>query len=610
MRDEEPYPTDTVRGNRAAVARTLLALGLRLEIQAREPRSRDCVPLAQGERLPHLGAGDRVEFRLPEGSASKFRSGVRVRLELDGLPPVPARVRSVKEDRIQLVAQTWLGSPIPGGQLVEDTRWILRSLRWRLLSCLRGRNDELALALLGTEGVPAKQPLVVETGVPGLNAEQQDVVDQALRPGVCLVHGPPGTGKTRTLGAAVEVAVREGRTVLCTAPSNIAADRLLDAIAERLQGDPRFANGLLLRLGQIRLEGVRARWGRAVDPWCLAMERLGEFDDPAALRDEVDRLIRSCAVLVTTVARSHLVDLRRRYDLVILDEAVMTALPGIYHVATLAAQGGSVVVAGDPHQLPAVARSRHPLVRQLFTEDPFRLVGSGGVGKPDGSARVLRLSTQYRMDAPIASMVNVLFYGEGRLRTHPCVGQRDPLNGPVGGAALLLLDSSAMPGGDRKVRRYGNRAHADLIAQAVEWITESTGAHSSSIAVLTRYRDQVETIRSAVKPRPGLTVDTVHGLQGGEVDTVILDFTASPEHDFLGDYLADADSDAVGARLLTVALTRARRRIVLVADVPFLMGDAGTPPDAVSRRVLEYVQSRGRCIGPEDMVVERREVSP
>ena len=46
-----------------------------------------------------------------------------------------------------------------------------------------------------------------------------------------LIHGPPGTGKTRTLVEIIRQEVRNGKRVLFSAASNTAVDNM----AERLQ---------------------------------------------------------------------------------------------------------------------------------------------------------------------------------------------------------------------------------------------------------------------------------------------------------------------------------------------------------------------------------------
>jgi len=61
-----------------------------------------------------------------------------------------------------------------------------------------------------------------------LNNHQRTAVERALGADtVFCIHGPPGTGKTRTLTALIELAVARGDRVLACAHSNPAIDNLL-----------------------------------------------------------------------------------------------------------------------------------------------------------------------------------------------------------------------------------------------------------------------------------------------------------------------------------------------------------------------------------------------
>ncbi|HVO29453.1 MAG TPA: AAA domain-containing protein, partial [bacterium] len=67
-----------------------------------------------------------------------------------------------------------------------------------------------------------------------LNEPQREAAARALAAkDVALIHGPPGTGKTRTLVEVIRQAVARGERVLATAASNTAVDnvaiRLIDA---------------------------------------------------------------------------------------------------------------------------------------------------------------------------------------------------------------------------------------------------------------------------------------------------------------------------------------------------------------------------------------------
>lgn len=579
-----------VPGNPASVARTLLAYALKLEIEAQEPRERDAVGVTAGRRIPSDQWGDRIRFRLGRRPGRRIKPGVRVRLELEGLPPRPARILQWDGREVLLSTELPFGTPIPDGRLIEDSRWIMQSLRWKLLSSLRGRHDQLGLALLGMD-MPQHRSTPQHVQVPrDLNGEQQEAVRRGLDPGLCLIQGPPGTGKSRTIGAMVDAAVRSGRSVLCVAPSNVATDLVLDSVCTRFEvGRPRLEEGRVIRLGGVASESLRERWQSVVDPWIIAGRRVSEPADMASVREEVRRVVSSAAVLVTTVARTHLVDLHRRFDLVVVDEAVMTSLPSLYHVGTMVVAGGGLVLIGDPFQLPVVARSSHPFVHTLHARDPFRILASDRGVRADHGSRIVRLRTQYRMDSQIAGLANAMVYGD--LATHPTVSQRLPLANPWREKHLVLVDSSGLPGVRGRAGRYDNAVHAELIARMLRCPDVLGHRQGGDIAVLCRYRDQVEAIRAKAPHRPDLLVDTVHAMQGAEAHTVILDLSACQEHSFPGDYLQDAGPDEVGARLMTVALTRARRRLVVVADLPFLLAHPDIPPQALSRRLLEYLQA-------------------
>jgi hypothetical protein len=65
-----------------------------------------------------------------------------------------------------------------------------------------------------------------------LNPSQQNAVSAILHHrDVAVVHGPPGTGKTTTLVAAIKALAQTEQTVLVTAPSNTAADLLTERLA-------------------------------------------------------------------------------------------------------------------------------------------------------------------------------------------------------------------------------------------------------------------------------------------------------------------------------------------------------------------------------------------
>ncbi|HVS69497.1 MAG TPA: AAA family ATPase [Mycobacteriales bacterium] len=69
------------------------------------------------------------------------------------------------------------------------------------------------------------------TGDDELDAAQRDAVVAVALHGVTVLHGGPGTGKSRTVAAVVEMAARHGKTVALAAPTGRAAKRL-EALTE------------------------------------------------------------------------------------------------------------------------------------------------------------------------------------------------------------------------------------------------------------------------------------------------------------------------------------------------------------------------------------------
>ncbi|MFB6271117.1 MAG: C-terminal helicase domain-containing protein, partial [Halobacterium sp.] len=93
------------------------------------------------------------------------------------------------------------------------------------------------------------------------------------------------------------------------------------------------------------------------------------------------------------------------------------------------------------------------------------------------------------------------------------------------------------------------------------------GVDPGDVGVIAAYSAQVERVRSrlaasGVEGAHRATVDTVDSFQGGERDAVVVSFVRSNDDGSSG-FLEFPEE---GPRRLNVALTRARKRLVLVGD--------------------------------------------
>ena len=161
------------------------------------------------------------------------------------------------------------------------------------------------------------------------------------------------------------------------------------------------------------------------------------------------------------------------------------------------------------------------------------------------TANVTLLEMQYRMHPEIMNVSNRLFY-EGRLRAGITAQDRTPPDRPDGAPVVFIPVESERDG-------RSNLEEARAVVDVVRSFTRIHGIHAESIGVVSPFRAQVVLLRQMLAGT-GVTVDTVERFQGGERDIMILSFVRSRGTGFVFD-----------DRRLNVAITRARRKLVLVA---------------------------------------------
>ena len=362
------------------------------------------------------------------------------------------------------------------------------------------------------------------------NPAQDEAVRQALAAkDFSLIHGPPGTGKTYTLATLVEELLDRGERVLVSAFTNRAVDNALEALeSQGISG--------MVRVGTE--SGVRED---------MQQYRLDQSGDPGEC---ASRLKNASVVAATTATCSSRVMRTQSFDVAVVDEAGQLTEPGTLAAVALADR---FVLVGDHHQLPPVVQSDAALDKSLFE----RLTET----HPDAGTM---LDRQYRMAQRIQAFPSEEFYdGELRPATGDVAGQRlDDLDS-VSLDALPdhLQDSVAFvdPGGSQQGNT--NPAEARAVIETVGAFRQA-GVPAADIGVIAPFRAQVAEINSRVPP--GITVDTVDRFQGSSKEVIIVSFVATGSLD--GPIFEDY-------RRINVALTRAKKALVLVGDANALSSD-------------------------------------
>lgn len=441
-------------------------------------------------------------------------------------------------------------------------------------------------------GRAAPRPAAPEPFEPldaALDPSQRDAVALALGcRELALVHGPPGTGKTRTLVELIRQLVARGARVLATAASNTAVDNLAERLvaagvdAIRLGHPARVAPevegrtlDVLLRrhpdaslarrwLGEAsalrRTAGARRARGtmdRAAFRQSMAEARQLTRDARRLMAQAQAGLLRRAPVLCATAAGADAAVLGdQRFDWVILDEATQAPDP----IALVAlARASRAVLAGDPHQLPPTVVDPDAARDGLATTFFERLLAAA-----PGAGCMLRV--QYRMHADIMAFPSQRTYG-GQLAAAPAVAGHTLADLGVAGDALrpgafVFLDTA---GKGWQEERDADDASTRNPGQAARVAAElrrllGRGVDAAQVAVIATYRAQVRELRALLADElaRGLEVATVDGFQGREKEVVIVDLVRSNDIGDIG-FLRDT-------RRMNVAITRARRLLLVVGD--------------------------------------------
>lgn len=293
------------------------------------------------------------------------------------------------------------------------------------------------------------------------------------------------------------------------------------------------------------------------------------------MRDLRLSLLDRARIVATTASRA-LISARdlSQFDVVLLDEASMLPLPISFVLSGLAKD--KVVIAGDFRQLPAVALSDSHIVRQWYTRDIFECAGVvDAVDARISHPAIATLTTQFRSNATLCKLINERFYG-GVLNTAESGGEhlvfREPLT-YLNRYPIVLIDTSPLePLGQTAQNSKANLQHA-LLCRKIALSLNAAGLCDTSdgVGIIAPYRPQVALIRELLEEfgLSHVSCGTVHRFQGSEKRAVVLDLTDSPPH-LLGTFLRPTSLRDTGARLLNVALSRARDHLFVVANLSHL----------------------------------------
>lgn len=311
---------------------------------------------------------------------------------------------------------------------------------------------------------------------------------------------------------------------------------------------------------------LMAYTNRAVDEIRSMLEDAGLADDERILTGTTSMML----------ARPFLLE-GRHFSLAIVDEASQVLEPGLIGLLS-SDQIDRFVLVGDHKQLPAVvqqnpeeARIDDPLLRSIGLNDCrqslFQRLYNWEV-QQQRTQFIGTLHRQGRMHPDVASFASNHFY-HAWLQPVPLPHQQETAIGydlPSQDAIDDILKTHRIVFFDStpntidlalRIRRfYGDRFNPE-----------------KTLGIIVTYRHQIAAIREVL---PDISIDTVERYQGSQRDVIIYDVGVSRQYqlDFLTASTFTDDEGQVVDRKLNVALTRARKQMIIVGCSSILRQNA------------------------------------
>ncbi len=404
-----------------------------------------------------------------------------------------------------------------------------------------------------------------------------------------LVQGPPGTGKSYSTAFALLARLQGAQAVgmsfraLLSCKTHAATEVLLEKIAE-VQG---------------RLRAVRATHPALFDayfdpaildaPLFRVHPKAGGTERPEAIRvlgqdDSALSVLqgqRVCFAAITPFATARLCKTKDGAfgqafcDCLVLDEASQMNLPEAMMAALPLREDGQLIIVGDHRQMPPIVKHGWADERRRTFQE-YRAYASlfESMLLREPPPPMVKFAESFRLHRDIAGFLREAIYAQDGIAYHSRqtatlapVAHGDPFLDAVLAPAHPLVVVVHEEARSQVLNLYELGLVQPILAALA-------GGHhldaTHGLGVVVPHRAQRAALKAAL---PGLmaalldggldesAVDTVERFQGGERTAILVSATESDR-----DYLRAAGDFLLDPRRLNVALSRAKRKLILVAS--------------------------------------------
>lgn len=534
---------------------------------------------------------------------------------------------------ILLLLDSDLGNSISSGSISVEP--------WKLLESLNKKIENISdLGPIARQFLYEGPTLATKLPSTHIPKGQELAKEHALNSPITVIWGPPGTGKTHTMSEIAISLLKKGKSVLLVSHSNVSVDGVATKIASLLREqklDQYLKDGKVLRYGYIRDEVL------AQDPYASAynyamsksptlsqqMEQLSKQKEKAKaaygkhsqevlklekdiktirkkIRLEERKYVDHARILATTVSKIHADSLfdYKKYDVVMFDEVSMAYVAQILCAAAFAKE--RFICVGDFRQLSPIAQSK---AKNTLSKDVFSFLGiSDGLGHIYAHPWLVMLDEQRRMHPDIAAFANSSVYTK-LLKNHESVyTSRESIvkRVPFAGHAMNLIDLTGTycaTGKNSDNSRFNIMSAVFSFGSALA--AEASG--EKSVGIITPYAAQTRLVRAIIQDyrkesKTDTTCATVHQFQGSERNVIVFDAVESYPSTKTG-WLMSKNDNGSGTRLINVAVTRARGKLITVANRGYWVNKF-SGSDHAFYKLVQHLLQKGNVVGVKDKLLQ------
>lgn len=496
-----------------------------------------------------------------------------------------------------LLLETSIGKHIETAHLSADP--------WKLLQALHNRLD-----FLNSDHRIANRLIDNEChkngSVSDIKMGQTTAIEISKQNPIEIIWGPPGTGKTYTMAQIAMEYLKQEKSILMVSHSNISVDGFVIELAEKIRQSEAKLNrnylqeGRILRYGYVKseklqddIEIVAYNYALSHDGFrkhrilTLLKEKdtLKDIKDPRnveidtelkKIRTELKKAEKQFAanakLLATTISKVSIDSIfdEKKYDVVMFDEVSMAYVPQVIEAAMFAQE--HFICVGDFRQLAPIAQSD---AKKHLEKDIFSYLGVvDGVGNLRYHPWLVMLDEQRRMHPAISKFPSKRIYDD-LLKDH--ISTKESRNNivdlkPFQGEPITLID---LTGTYSLAGKNSDNSRYNILSATISFLTavEAVRNGCNSVGIITPYAAQSRLIQAMIIDHgDGLnemvTCSTVHQFQGSERDVIIFDGVESYPSEKPGWLMTRNDNESL-LRLINVAVTRARGKLIVVADYKY-----------------------------------------